>query len=89
MSDIFIIGRAGPVTHSGPPPGVSLQRAREKAQITLSEAAAVSGVPVHLLKEAIYSGALLATRRGRWEIMRVELDEWLREMWQYGADWET
>ncbi|MDQ3652687.1 MAG: helix-turn-helix domain-containing protein [Acidobacteriota bacterium] len=82
MSDIFIIGRAAPVTHSGPPPAISLHRAREKAQLTLSEAAAVSGVPVHLLKEAIYSGALPASRRGRVAVERVELDEWLREMWQ-------
>ena len=82
MNDVQIIGRAAPVTHSGPPPAISLQRAREKARLTLSEAAAVSDVPVHLLKAAIYSGALLATRRGRWSIKRVELDEWLREMWQ-------
>ncbi len=43
------------------------------------EAAAVSGVPVHTLKSAIFAGALPATRRGRRSLMRDDLDEWLRD----------
>ncbi len=82
MNDVKILGRAVAVESGSAPPATSNGRAHTKPQLTLSEAAAVSGVRVHQLKAAIYSGALLATRRGRWEIVRVELDEWLREMWQ-------
>jgi len=82
MSDVEIIGRATAVTAEGPPPATSNNRAHTKAQLTLSEAAAVSGVRVYMLKAAIYDGALKALRRGRVEVSRVELDEWLRENWQ-------
>ncbi|MDQ3254829.1 MAG: hypothetical protein M3R15_13135 [Acidobacteriota bacterium] len=52
------------------------------AQLTLSKAAAVSGVPVHVLKLVIYASALSALRCGRYSLKCVELDVWLYENWQ-------
>ncbi len=82
MSDLEILGQAIAVTSDGPPPATSNERPRDKAQLTLSEAAVVSGVRVHQLKAAIYDGALHALRRGRVEVKRADLDEWVRENWQ-------
>ncbi|MBA3715300.1 MAG: hypothetical protein H0W76_23045 [Pyrinomonadaceae bacterium] len=65
-------------TSCGPPPATANLRAHTKAQLTLTEAAAVSSIPVHMLKAAIYSGALPATRHTRCVVQRVDLDGWLR-----------
>ncbi len=51
------------VTSEGPP-ATSNESARTQLQLTLSEAAAVSGVRVHLLKAAISDGA---ARRCFWD----------------------
>ena len=82
MSDVKILGRAVALESGSAPPATSNERAHDKAQITLSEAAAVSGVRVHQLKAAIYDGALHALRRGRVEVKRADLDKWVRENWQ-------
>lgn len=82
MNDVEIIGRAVAVETPSRPPATDIRRADEQALLTLLEAAAVSGVPVHMLKSAIYSGVLPAARCGRCLIMRVDLDKWVRENWQ-------
>ncbi|MDQ3254668.1 MAG: helix-turn-helix domain-containing protein [Acidobacteriota bacterium] len=86
MSDVEIIGQAVAVETSGAPPrATSHERASTKSELSLLEAATVSGVPVHILKAAIYRGALPATRHGRCVVKRFDLDEWLRENWQHQA----
>ncbi|MBA3715928.1 MAG: hypothetical protein H0W76_26355 [Pyrinomonadaceae bacterium] len=42
----------------------------------------MSGVSVHVRKAAIYDGTLHELRRGRMEVKRADLDEWVRENWQ-------
>ena len=79
MSDLEIIGRAIAIDFPSASQAPSDVRAGKKAVLTLTEASTVSGVPIHTLKAAIYADALVASRRGRCVVLRVELDVWLRE----------
>lgn len=83
MKELEIIGRA--IAHETPdrPPARDHQgwgELRRREVLTLSQASALSGVPIHMLKLAIHAGRLLAAWRGRYYISRSDLDAYVRKL---------